>query len=289
MYLEGRVVDADDARVPVVDRGFLYGDSVYEVVRTYGGVPFALAEHLERLARSAAQLDIGLPGGVPGIAAAVQATLAAAANDESYVRIIVTRGTGPIHLDPATAEAPRLYVIVTPLALLPPAVYVEGAAIRLVPTGHGGGSALAVGAKSGNYLTNVLALGAARRQGALEAVLLDDHGDVMEGASSNLFAVVGREVRTPPLTAGILAGITRGHLLALAAAAGYGALEVEIGAAALPRADEIFITSTLREVVPVTRVDDWTVGSGRPGPVTLDLLERYRVEVRAHCGAGGRS
>ncbi len=275
--IDGLIQDESTAVIPVTDRGFLYGDSVYEVVRTYGGEPFALAEHLERLEQSAAHLSMPLPGGRDPIIRDMQETLDAAGHPESYVRVIITRGSGPIGLDPGLADHPRRVVIVAPLQPMPEAWYVEGVPIHLVATGRAGGHTLLAGAKSGNYLVNVLALGAARGHGAHEAILLDKDDRVTEGASSNLFVVADGRLRTPPLSAGILEGITRHKVCELAARAGFPVTEDALHRSDLVSADEIFLTSTLREILPVQRVDDQPVGDGTPGPITRRLLDDYRT------------
>jgi branched-chain amino acid aminotransferase len=279
--IDGVIQDGDTATIPVTDRGFLYGDSVYEVVRTYHGRPFAVTEHLERLQRSADRLAMPLPGGLEPIAADIDATLAAAGNAESYVRVIVTRGSGPIGLDPGLADHPRRVVIVAPFTPFPAEMYRTGVTIHLVASGRAGQHTLAAGAKSGNYLINVLAVGAAREQDAHEAILMDQADHVTEGASSNLFMVRQGQLLTPPLSAGILEGITRHKIFELAEAAGFPVQEQAISGALLREADEIFLTSTLRELMPVVRVDDWTVAEGRPGTVTQQLLAAYREAVPA--------
>lgn len=279
--IDGQIMDEGAAVIPVTDRGFLYGDSVYEVVRTYGGEPFALDEHLTRLEQSAARLAMPLarpPGdGREPIIRDIRQTLAAAGHPESYVRVIITRGSGPMGLDPGLADHPRRVVIVAPFQPLPAAWYAEGVAIHLVATGRAGGHTLLAGAKSGNYLVNVLALGAAKRRGAHEAILLDHDDHVTEGASSNLFVVAGGQLLTPPLSAGILEGITRHKVCKLAQRAGFPVTERPIARDELSEADEIFLTSTLREILPVQRVDDQTVGQGTPGPIARRLLADYRA------------
>jgi branched-chain amino acid aminotransferase len=282
--INGLIQDEAAAMIPVTDRGFLYGDSVYEVVRTYQGEPFALTEHLARLELSAARLAISLPDGLEPVTRDIHATLAAAGHPESYVRVIITRGSGPIGLDPGLADRPRRVVMVAPLQPLPAALYDEGVPIHLVATGRSGRHTLLAGAKSGNYLVNVLALGAAREQGAHEAVLLDHDDRVTEGASSNLFVVADGQLLTPPLSAGILEGITRHKVFGLAAAAGFPVTERAIHRRELRSADEIFLTSTQREILPVQRVDDRIVGDGRPGPITRRLLQDYRAAVLEHPG-----
>jgi branched-chain amino acid aminotransferase len=292
--IDGLIQDEASAVIPVTDRGFLYGDSVYEVVRTYGGKPFALAEHLERLQQSAAHLAMPLSAsgsqagadsersadGLEPIVRDIHATLAAADHPESYVRVIITRGSGPMGLDPGLADHPRRVVIVAPLQPLPELWYDDGVPLHLVATGRAGGHTLLAGAKSGNYLVNVLALGVAREQGAHEAILLDHDDRVTEGASSNLFVVQDGQLLTPPVSAGILEGITRHKVCALAAQAGFPVTERPIHRRELRQADEIFLTSTLREILPVQRVDQQPVGDGRPGPITKRLLAAYRDAAR---------
>lgn len=283
--IDGTILDEAAAKISVLDRGFLYGDSIYEVIRTYEGRPFALAEHLDRLRRSAELLDIVLPISQQELASEIQATLAAAGNSEFYIRLIVTRGSGPINLDPHTAKNPCRVIIVTPLTPLPEHLYREGVSICLVPGGRHSGGAVSLSAKSGNYLVNLMALGTARRQGAHEAVLLDSRGRVAEGATSNIFALFKRRLCTPHLSVGILEGITRHKVIELAQEMGLDIEESELLPADMQSADEIFLTGTLREVLPVTAVDDWTVGSGSPGPVTLELLDRFRRLTREATGS----
>jgi branched-chain amino acid aminotransferase len=277
--LNGRIGGEADTRISVLDRGFLFGDSVYEVTRTYRGRPWALDEHLDRLQRSALLLGIELPVTLEQLAQEVLEILRTAREGgnagEFYLRLIVTRGTGPITLDPRVAEHPNRVIIALPLVPLPASLYREGVAIRLVHTGQVAQGELPRGAKSGNYLTNIMALKQARESGAHEAVMIDPHGRVSEGSSSNVFMVTSGKVLTPPLSVGILEGITRRRVIALALAQGLDVREVEIGADRLAQADEVFLTSTLREVLPVTRVDQRPVGDGRPGPTTTVLSRAF--------------
>lgn len=279
--IDGVILDEDSARISVLDRGFLYGDSVYEVIRTYNGQPFATPEHLHRLSRSAALLDIELPVSVELLASEIRATVDAAQNPESYIRVIVTRGAGDIGLDPSLAIQPCRVIIVTRLTLQADVLYQEGASIHLVRAGRLSGGAVPLAAKSGNYLVNIMALRVALRQGAHEAVLLDAEGRITEGSSSNIFALFGRRLHTPALSVGILEGITRKRVMALAQGMDLEVSEAELRPADLHRADEIFLTSTLREVLPVTQVDDWRVGP--VGPVSRDL--RLKLQ-RLALGAG---
>ena len=272
MHIGGRICPPDEAKVSVFDRGFLYGDSVYETVSTMYGRLFALSEHLGRLERSATRIGLRPPAR-PTIERAIAETVQAAANPESRVRVMLTRGVGKLDLDPASADDPQLIVVVTPFQPLPAALYQAGASAAIVSVVRNDPRAIDPAIKSGNYLNNVLALGEARRQGAHEALLCAADGTVAEGASSNVFMVKDGQVRTPGLDVGILEGITRAQVLALARGNGIPTLETRLRPAELRGADEAFITSATRGVLPVTRIDGAVLGDGRPGPVTRRLMQ----------------
>jgi len=282
--IDGRVVDAADARVSVFDRGFLYGDSVFEVYRTYGGVPFAEAEHLRRLARSAERLMIPMPVPLEDLSAEVRATLDAAGEGEHYVRVVVTRGSGPLTYDPSTATTPLRVIIVAPLSLPPKERYDNGIAVTLLSASRPTDDPRAAGAKASNYLANLLAVHEAKQKGAQEALMLGRDGRILEGASSNLFIVKGGRVRTPEPQPGILVGITRATVLRAAAEEGIEVEEAEVRPEDLFSADEAFITSSIREVMPVVNADGHTIGTGTPGPVTKRLHAGYLRAVREATG-----
>lgn len=263
-----------EAKVSVFDRGFLYGDSIFETVRTYGGEPFALAEHMARLERSAARVAIDMPIPAADFGMEIRLAIRAARNPESFARAMLTRGSGPIGLDPALAGAPLRVVIVAPLTPLPTSSYRDGVAVVTVRT-HRAGDA-AAGAKVGNYLGSLLALKEARAQGAHEALIVDPKGQIVEGTTSNVFIVRDGEVVTPPEEAGCLAGITRAHILEIAAEMGQPLRLAPLTPADLASADEVFLSSSIREILPVVRVDDHPVGGGRPGPVTRAIHARFR-------------
>ena len=277
--IDGVRYDEADARVSVFDRGFLYGDSVFEVMRTYGGVPFAETAHLARLRRSAARLLIEVPVDDPTLRRDIRDTLEAADNDESYVRVVITRGRGPLNYDPTTARDPLRVVIVTPLPTQPAALYEEGVAVVCLRASRATEDPRAAGVKASNYLSNLLAVHEARQRGGYEAILLGSQGLVLEGASSNVFVVKHGEVSTPRLESGILAGITRAAVLKAAAEAGIRVIETALFPRDLYDAEEVFITSSLREVVPVVTVDGQQVGDGRPGPLTRRLHAAYQDVV----------
>jgi branched-chain amino acid aminotransferase len=274
VHIGGRVCRPEEAKVSIFDRGFLYGDSVYETIGTFEGRLFATAEHLARLERSAQRIGLRTPPR-PEIERAIAETMAAAGNEESRVRVMITRGAGgKIDLDPTTAGDPELIVIVFPLGAPTAEMYARGVSAAIVSIARNNPQAIDPAVKSGNYLNNVLALGEARRRsGAYEAILCAADGTVAEGASSNVFAVRGGVVRTPPLDVGILDGITRAKVLELARENGIPLEEARLSPDELRAADEVFITSATRAVLPVTRLDERAVGEGVPGPVTRRLME----------------
>lgn len=283
--IDGRVVDADDARVSVFDRGFLYGDSVFEVYRTYGGVPFAEKAHLERLARSAERLMIPMPVSVDTLSAEVRATLDAAGEGSWYVRVVITRGTGPLTYDPSTATEPLRVVIVTPLSPPPVEYYERGIAVAVLSASRPTDDPRAAGAKASNYLANLLAVHEAKQKGAQEALMVGKEGQILEGASSNIFIVKDGKARTPEPQPGMLVGITRATVLEAASSEGIRVEQGEIRPDDLFAADEAFITSSIREVMPVVSAEGRQIGAGVPGPVTRRLGQAYRRLVSEATGA----
>ena len=283
--IDGRVVDGAEARVSVFDRGFLYGDSVFEVFRTYSGVPFAEREHLERLARSARRLMIPMPVSIETLSSEVRATLDAAGEGRWYVRVVITRGSGPLTYDPSTASEPLRVIMVAPLSAPPPERYAQGIAVTLLSASRPTDDARAAGAKASNYLANLLAVHEAKQKGAQEALVLGKDGQILEGASSNIFIVKDGRVRTPEPQPGILVGITRATVLGVAAEEGIPVEEAEVRPEDLFSADEAFITSSIREVMPVVSAEGRAIGAGVPGPVTKRLHEGYLRAVAKATGA----
>jgi branched-chain amino acid aminotransferase len=277
VMIDGRIVPPEQAVVSVFDRGFLYGDSVFESLRTYGGVPFALGDHLARLERSAARVLIALPVSVAVLHDEIMAALASHGSAESYVRLTLTRGVGrALGLDPELAERPLRVVFVSTLSPPPAELYERGIAAITFRAERPSDAPAVADAKIGNYLLAVLAMRAARAQGAAEALLEDASGHILEGSTSNVFAVIAGTLLTPPETAAILPGITRAHALAIAAHMG---LPIELRTPLkdeLLQADEVFISSSIRELVPVVSIDGQRVGPGLPGPITRELLRRFR-------------
>ncbi|MBI4953568.1 MAG: aminotransferase class IV [Myxococcales bacterium] len=279
--IDGTAFPPEQAKVSVYDRGFLYGDSVFETLRTYGGQLFAAHEHFARLAHSAAEVGITLPVSLGELAAEVERALGLAGNADSMVRIVISRGAGPLGLDPTLAPTPLRVVLVEPLRLPPAAHYQHGVRAACVQTVRA--SDAAEGAKVGNYLASALAHRLAKERGADEALIVDREGRVVESTTSNVFAVEGGALVTPALEAGILAGVTRALVLELARAEGLVVRFDRFTPEALAACEEVFLTSTIREILPVVAVDGRAVGTGQPGPVTrrLHLALRARVGLAA--------
>jgi branched-chain amino acid aminotransferase len=275
--IDGVIHPPEEAKVSVYDRGFLYGDSVFETVRTYAGEPFALDRHLERLERSCASVFIPLPLPRADLAMEVRLAIRAAKNPESSARIMITRGSGPVGLDPALAAAPLRAILVEPLLTPPKELYQNGSRVITVRTERA--SDAAHGAKVGNYLGSLLALRRAKAAGAHEALILDHAGRVVEGTTSNVFLVRGGELVTPPDDAALLQGITRMYLFEIAKELRIQVTFEFVTPEDLVKADEVFVSSSIREILPVVEVDGERVADGKPGPVTRRLHAAFRAKV----------
>lgn len=285
----GSIVPAAEATVPILDHGFLFGDSVYDVVRTVGapaaapGRLFTADAHLARLEQSAARIELALPLSRAEFEAELWRTHLArldAAGDapaaDSYLRLIVTRGVGELTLDP-TGTTPAWYIIAKPLPDWGRDSYTAGVTLVIANTQRNAREALDPAIKSGNYLNNVLALMDARRRDpqAAEAILCNAQGFVTECTTSNVFIVRDGVLATPALEAGILEGVTRRLVIEQAGALGIEVEEVQLRPQDVTGADEVFISSTTRNVLPVRRINDSDVGRTLPGPVTMRLMEGY--------------
>ncbi|MDP9035496.1 MAG: aminotransferase class IV, partial [Myxococcota bacterium] len=286
VMIDGVLLSPENAKVSVYDRGFLFGDAVFEVLRTYGRKPFALEEHLSRLRRSAQSVFIELPVDEPTLNSEVLAALTAVGDTDgdSYVRIVVTRGIGPLTLDPHTAGCPARVILVEPVAPPPRAAYVSGIAVVLVPTRRAVEDTSAAGAKVTNYLPNLLALREAKGRAAQEALIVDVAGHVVEGATSNVFLVSAGVLCTPPVHAGILAGITRASILAAAADLRIPTAERTLLPEDIYAADEVFVTSSIREVLPVVLADGRAIGGGVPGHLTRAVHRRFLERLARELG-----
>jgi branched-chain amino acid aminotransferase len=267
VWLDGRVVEIGEARIPVADHGLLYGDGIFEGIRVYHGRVFRLDRHLARFAAAARQIGLTLPGGSEAAREIVLATLRAYGHSEAYARLIATRGEGALGVDPTTCTRPRLLCIADRVSIYPEDKLRAGIDLVTVSVRRPPADVLDPRVKSLNYLNNALAKLEARRSGADEALLLNVAGMVAEASVANIFAHRDGELLTPPATDGALEGVTRATVLELATELGIPARECTLGRFDLFAADEVFLTGTGAGLVPVRSLDGAVIGAGAPGPV----------------------
>jgi branched-chain amino acid aminotransferase len=277
-WVDGAIVAGADARVPLLDHGFLYGDGVFEGIRAYGGRVFRLEDHLRRLATGARVLALELPGGLDAMRRIVLETLRAHGEPDAYVRLLVSRGVGELGVDPTTCPEARVACVAARVRLFPPEKLEEGLALATSSWRRPGPDVLDPTVKSLNYLNNVLAKQEARRAGADEALLLNARGSVAEASVANVFAVRDGRLATPPPTDGALPGITRATVLELARELGCEAEERTLGRSDLLGADEVFLTGTGARIVPVASLDGRRIGAG-PGSLTKRLVEAFEART----------
>ena len=281
IYINGKLYDKADAKISVYDHGLLYGDGVFEGIRVYEGKVFRLAEHVERLYDSARSIRLEIPMTREQMAHAVNDTVTANSKRNGYIRLLVTRGAGYLGLDPRKATNPQIIIIVDDITLYPPELYENGMEIATVSTIRNHPNALNPRIKSLNYLNNILAQIEAVQAGCFEALMLNHKGEVAECTGDNIFIVKRGVLKTPPPDAGILEGVTRGAVLELARAAKIPVQENALTRHDVYTADECFLTGTAAEVVPVVKCDGRALGTGRPGPITRQLRERFHQLVRS--------
>jgi branched-chain amino acid aminotransferase len=277
VYVNGTIAPADQAVVPVYDHGFVYGEGVYETLRTYNRVPFLYERHIQRLRQSARHLDLDVPFDDATLLRHIEDTVAAAGSAaEWYIRILLTRGVGELSYDIKATPKPSLVIIVKPNEEPPERIARDGIRIALVDILRNHPGSVNPVIKSNNLLNNALAMQAAYRRGAEEALMCNYRGELSECSQSNFFMVRGGVALTPKSAAGLLEGITRAFLFEVGQAVGVEVRDEVLHPKDLETADEAFITSTTRELSPVTRIDDRTIGSGAPGPITMKLWDGYR-------------
>jgi len=281
VYINGEVYDKEDAKISVYDHGLLYGDGVFEGIRSYGGKIFRLAEHLDRLWNSAKAIWLEIPLAKREMAKAIEDTLAVNGIKDGYIRVVVTRGIGTLGLDPNKCSDPQVIIITDYISLYPDELYQKGLELITVSTQRNHPAALSPRIKSLNYLNNILAKIEGLQAGCIEALMLNHKGEVSECTGDNIFLVRGGRILTPPNEAGILEGITRQAVIDLAREDGREALEVPLTKHDVYIADECFLTGTAAEVVPVVKVDSRTIGAGTPGPITRDLMARFHALTRS--------
>lgn len=281
VWLGGGLVPADEARVSVYDRGFRSGEGIFETFRSYGDHPFRLDAHLDRAATGAAALALDLPPRGLLARAVRETAVANAGPGDRALRLTVTPGViDPSSPFPGVGHGPPTLVVTAHPLAVPASIYDEGLAVACIPRMREVPAVKAV-----SYLSASLARREAAARGAGEAILVDEAGDVREGSYSNVLAAIDGEIVTPPVSAGILPGVTRAVVIEVARAAGITVHETRLTAETLRAADEILLTATTREVVPVTSVDGAPVADGRPGPMAGELLSAYRAEVRREIAA----
>jgi branched-chain amino acid aminotransferase len=278
--VNGRITGERDAVISVFDHGFLYGEGVYETLRTYGRKPFLYDRHLRRLRRSADLIALPIPFSDADLNVQIEATMAAADfRGEAYIRILVTRGIGDLTYDPAATPQSSVVIIVKPHVDPPPEVYRDGVTVVLVDIVRNHPASVNPMIKSNNLMNSALAMQEAIRRGGYEAVMRNFKGELAECAVANLFVVRDGAVLTPPLTAGLLPGITREYLFELGRQHGVDVREATLRDEDLFGAQEAFLTGTTREIVPIVRVNERVIGNGTPGPVTRTLLDAFRRSI----------
>ncbi len=279
IYINGELFEKEDARISVYDRGLLYGDGVFEGIRAYHGKIFRCKEHMDRLFASAKAIMLEIPLSKEELTEAIRSTLDANGLRDAYIRLLVTRGVGTLGLDPFECSNPQVIIITDTLSLYPREHYEQGLELVTVSTVRNHPNALNPRIKSLNYLNNILAKIECSQAGVTEGVMLNSDGYVTEGTADNIFIVKDGRLLTPPAHVGILEGITRAVVMELAREADIEALEKDMTRFDLYSADECFLTGTAAEVIPVVRIDRRDVGDGRPGPITLRLLEMFRNQA----------
>jgi branched-chain amino acid aminotransferase len=281
IHLGGKLVDEADAKISVFDHGLLYGDGVFEGIRVYGGKVFLHQQHIDRLYESAKAIRLTIPLKPAEMIAAVEQTVRANHLGDGYVRLVVTRGAGSLGLDIRKTTHPQVIIIADSISLYPPETYTKGMNLVTASTIRNHPAAVNPRIKSLNYLNNILARIEGTDAGMVEALMLNHKGEVAECTGDNIFIVKHGIVRTPSAEAGILEGLTRNAVMELARKAGYPVQECALTRHDLYVADEMFLTGTAAEVVAVVTLDGRTIGSGEPGPITRDLLERFRALTKS--------
>ena len=275
VFIDGKFYDEKNAKVSVFDHGLLYGDGIFEGIRAYNGRVFKLKEHIDRLFCSAKAILLEIPMSHQAMMKAVVDTCRRNKLREGYIRLVVTRGVGTLGLNPNRCERPSVIIIAGKIKLYPQEMYDEGMAIVTVATTRNLHNAVNPAIKSLNYLNNILAKIEANNAGVEEAIMLNSEGYVAECTGDNIFIIRGRELLTPPLSAGALYGITRNVVMDLARQSGLEVAEPNLTRYDVYNADECFLTGTAAEVIPVVKVDGRVIGKGQPGPVTRQLLQRF--------------
>ncbi|MBS0262170.1 MAG: branched-chain-amino-acid transaminase [Planctomycetes bacterium] len=280
VFISGKLVDKEQATISVFDHGFLYGDGVFEGIRVYGSKVFLLEEHIDRLYEGAKAIRLEIPMAKADLIAATRQTVAANELVDGYVRLVISRGAGYLGLDPRKTSNPQVIIIADTITLYPPETYQNGLKLITASTIRNHPQAVSARVKSLNYLNNIMAKIEGADAGCVEALMLNHKGEVAECTGDNIFIVSRGVLKTPSVDAGILEGITRNAVIRLAREAKVPVAETTLLRHDIYVADECFLTGTAAEVVPVTSLDGRLIGDGKPGPITRDLLERFRKLTR---------
>ncbi len=282
IYISGKLYDKADAKISVFDHGLLYGDGVFEGIRAYSGRVFRLEQHVDRLYASARAIHLEIPMAKEAMASAITETLATNKLTDAYIRVVVTRGAGSLGLDPRRTTDPQVIIITDLISLYPEELYEHGLKIITAATIRSHPNTVNPRVKSLNYLNNILAKIEGTNAGCLEALMLNHKGDVAECTGDNIFLIRSGEIHTPSIDSGILEGITREAVIELARGAGLTVVERTMDRYDVYTADECFLTGTAAELIPVVECDGRPIGDGKPGPITRDLLQRFRKLVHGH-------
>jgi branched-chain amino acid aminotransferase len=280
IWLDGKFVEKDEAKVSVFDHGLLYGDGVFEGIRAYDRKVFRLRQHVDRLYASAHAILLAIPMAKDAMVAMVDECVRINGLADAYIRLVVTRGVGDLGMDPRKCPTPTIFCIADAITLWPREKYERGLTVVTVPTPVNQPSNLSPQIKSLNYLAHIMAKMEAVAAGADECLMLETTGMVAEGSGQNVMVINGRTLRTPPEHAGILRGVTRGALLEVAREAGYTVAETSLTRYDLYTADEVLLCGTAAEVVGVQKLDGRVIGTGAAGSVTKDLAARFAALAR---------
>lgn len=276
IYLDGKFVPKEEAKISVFDHGLLYGDGVFEGIRSYRGRVFRLDEHLERIYDSARAIMLEIPLSISEIEEVLLETLRRNNLHDAYIRLVVTRGVGDLGLDPAKCPKPTVFIITDKITLYPQEHYENGLEIVTVATRRNIPDAINPRIKSLNYLNNILAKLEGKQAGALEALMLNREGYVVECTGDNIFIVKNGALITPPKSVGILEGVTRNAVMELARDMGIGVREETFTLYEVYIADECFLTGTAAEIIPVVKIDQRKIGNGKPGKMTKKLATAFK-------------
>lgn len=279
IFIDGKMYPKEDAKISVFDHGLLYGDGVFEGMRSYNSTVFRMQDHLDRLYESAQALHLTIPMAMAQMETAVYETLKVNKIVDGYIRLIVTRGVGNLGLDPYQCPTATVIIIADKITLYPAKYYEEGLEIVTASTIRNHPAALNPRIKSLNYLNNILAKMEGLKAGCIEALMLNAKGEVAECTGDNIFLVKNGTLLTPPIDAGILDGITRRAVIDLARESGMDVHEVSLSRHDVYIADECFLTGSAAEVIPVIKVDDRRIGDGTVGPTTKSLIAKFKTLV----------